>query len=298
MKRNTGKRAPLFRGDRMGWLFAMPSLVLFMVVLAFPIVYAIGLSVFDISLDFSMKFAGLNNYVRAFSDQYFVASVGRTVLYTLASVAISVALGLAIALALNASWLKAKSLLQLLFLVPWTLSYVVTGVAWKWILNSSYGVLNGFLRSLNLISENMTILGNPSLAMPAVIFVNVWRNTPFAIITLYAGLQLVPTDQIEAALVDGTSPFQTFRYVTWPNLRGIISVTVILQTIWTFTQFDLTKVLTDGGGPNHATELLSNYIYRISFNYYQFGYGSAIAVLMLIIVLALTFAYQRTLEAD
>jgi multiple sugar transport system permease protein len=121
---------------------------------------------------------------------------------------------------------------------------------------------------------------------------------PFAVVMILAGLQSIPEDQVEAALVDGASAFQVFMNIKLPNLRNVLSVTTVLLTIWIFVQFDLTQVLTDGGGPGHATELLSNLIYRVSFNYYQFGYGSAIAVLMLIIVLILTVVYMQVLDHE
>ena len=105
-------------------------------------------------------------------------------------------------------------------------------------------------------------------------------------------------EQKEAALVDGANKWQIFYNVTWPNLRGTITVSVVLLTIWTLIQFDLTQILTQGGGPNHATELISNLVYRQAFQYYDFGYGSAIAVLMLFLVLALTVIYVKVLERD
>ncbi len=284
------------KDDRLGWAFVLPALLLFTVVLAFPIVYAIRMSFFDVSLDFNLTFVGLKNFSDALKDPYFWNSVKITFLYAFFSVLISLVLGMIVGSILNLSWIRGGRILSLLFLIPWTISYVVTGAAWKWILNAQYGVLNVLLRDLGLISANISFLGSLGLALPAVIFVNVWRSMPFAVVMISAGLQSIPQDQTEAARVDGASAFKVFQHVTLPNLRNVISVTTVLLTIWTFVQFDLTQVLTAGGGPNHATELLSNLIYRVSFNYYQFGYGSAIAVLMLVIVLVLTVIYMRVLD--
>lgn len=286
------------KDDWLGWIFVMPALLLLGVVLIFPIVYAIRLSLFNVSLDFSQTFIGFKNFIDAFKDEYFWNSMKITFIYTFASVFISLAMGMVIALILNANWIKGKHLLNLVFLIPWTISYVATGATWKWILNAQYGVLNVLLRQLGLTSANISFFGNPDLALPAVIFVNIWRNMPFAVVMITAGLQSIPEDQVEAALVDGASALQVFQHIKLPNLRNVISVTTVLLTIWIFVQFDLTQVLTDGGGPNHATELLSNLIYRVSFNYYQFGYGSAIAVLMLILVLILTIVYMRVLNRE
>ncbi|MEA4907075.1 MAG: sugar ABC transporter permease [Chloroflexi bacterium] len=295
MKRVSGSMA-FTKNDWLGWAFIFPALLLFTLVLAFPIVYAIRMSFFDIALDFSQTFIGLGNFVTALQDKFFWGSVKITSIYMFSSVILSLVLGMIVALILNMPWIKGKRVLNLLFLVPWTISYVVTGAAWKWVLNAQYGVLNVILRDLGLISANISFFGDPDLALPAVIFVNVWRSMPFAMVMINAGLQSLPVDQVEAARVDGATAWQVFLHITLPNLRNVISVATVLLAIWTFVQFDMTQVLTNGGGPNHATELLSNLIYRVSFNYYQFGYGSAIAVLMLIIVLILTIIYTRILD--
>jgi multiple sugar transport system permease protein len=296
MKRNS--RLPLMsKNDLLGWMFVLPAFLLLTVVLAFPIVYAIRMSFFNVSLDFTQTFVGIQNYSNAFKDPYFGNSIEITFIYTISSVLISLIFGMIVALILNANWIKGKHILNLIFLIPWTISFVVTATTWKWILNAQYGIFNVIFRELGLITANISFFGSPDLALPAVIFVNVWRNMPFAVVMISAGLLSIPEDQLEAALVDGASPLRVFQYVKLPNLRNVLSVTTVLLTIWNFVQFDLTKVLTDGG-PNHATELMSNLIYRVSFNYYQFGYGSAIAVLMLIIVLILTVVYRQVIDHE
>jgi multiple sugar transport system permease protein len=297
MKRLPGLKT-IQKNDWLGWMFVLPALLLLIIVLIFTIVYAIRLSFFKVSLDFSQTFIGIKNFTDAFKDPYFVNSVKITFIYTIASVLISLFIGMIVALILNTNWIKGTRLLNLIFLIPWTISYVATGATWKWILNAQYGVFNVLLRQLGLITANISFFGSLDLALPAVIFVNVWKNMPFAVVMILAGLQSIPEDQVEAALVDGASAFQVFMNIKLPNLRNVLSVTTVLLTIWIFVQFDLTQVLTDGGGPGHATELLSNLIYRVSFNYYQFGYGSAIAVLMLIIVLILTVVYMQVLDHE
>lgn len=286
----------VFKGEREGWLFIAPSLIVFAIVLGYPILYAIRMSFFEVSLNFDQVFIGFGNFIQAFQDKWFWNSVAKTFIYTISSVSLTMVAGLAIAMALNNDWLKGKSLFHLLFLIPWTLSFVVTGSVWRWLLNASYGVVNALLQQLHIIETNISFFGDPHLAMPSVILVNTWRSIPFAMVMLYAGLQLIPEEQMDASRVDGANAFQAFYYITLPYLQNVISVTMALLTIWTFIQFDLTHVLTNGGGPNHATELLSNLIYKTSFKYYEFGYGSAIAVLMLIIVLVMTMLYVRFLE--
>lgn len=297
-KKKSSLFGKLFSKEREGWLYVLPCLAVFVATLAYPIAYAIRMSFFDIALDFSQKFVGLNNYLEAFSDKQFWNALKNTLIYTVSCVSLTQLIGLLIATALSQPWLKGKKIFHLIILIPWTISYVVIATMWKWILNSSYGVINAILLHFGIIEKNISFLGNPKYAMITVILVNVWRSIPFSTIMLYAALQQISTDQIEASKVDGANAFQTYWYVTLPTIRGVISVTTILNTIWTFIQFDLTSVMTKGGGPNHKTELLSNLVYNTSFIKYDFGYGSAISVLMLIVVLVLSIFYKKMLNKD
>lgn len=282
----------LFRGDRAGLLFIAPALVVFMVVLSFPIGYAGYLSVFKVRPDFSLVFAGTANFGKALSDPAFWNALRNTAVYTLGSVALHLAIGLALALALNSPWLKGRLLFRIAFFVPWSISFVVTAVTWRWVLNAQYGILNAFLRSIGVLSENVSWLGSAGLAMPTAILVNAWRGFPFIMVMIYAGLQALPREPYEAAMVDGASKLQLFRHITLPGLRGVITVAVVLDTIWVFIQFELIQVLT-AGGPGRATELLTNLIYRESFTFYEFGIGSAIAMLTLLVVLCFSMVYVR-----
>ena len=287
--------ARLTSKDRQGYWFVLPALILFCLVLAFPIAYAIYLSFFKVNPDFSLQFIGLDNFGDALNNRHFWNALKNTFIYTFFSIAFHLLVGMTLALALNNEWFKGRRFLRILFLIPWTISFVVTAVTWQWIFNAQYGLLNAALRLSGLATENITWLGSASLAMPTAIFVNVWRGYPFAMVMIYAGLQLIPTDQYEAAVVDGASRTQVFRHITLPNLRGTLITTTVLDMIWVFTQFDLIQVLTSGG-PARKTELLTNLIYRVSFSFYDFGAGSAIATIMLIIVLILSLIYVRALE--
>lgn len=286
----------LFSKECEGWLYVLPSLFVFAITLAYPIIYAIRLSFFDVALNFSQTFIGFENYLEAFQNKYFWNALKNTLVYTISCVGLTLLIGLLAATAMSQPWLKGKKVFHLIFLIPWTISYVVIATLWKWILNASYGIVNAILISLDLIEKNISFLGDPQYAMIFVILVNVWRSIPFTVIMLYAGMLQVSQEQIEASKVDGANAIQSYWHVTLPSLRGVISVTTILNTIWTFIQFDLTSVLTKGGGPNHSTELLSNLIYNTSFIKYKFGNGSAISVLMLIVVLILSIFYQKMLD--
>jgi ABC-type sugar transport system permease subunit len=292
-----GAGIEFFSGQRQGLLFVAPSLILFAIVLGFPIVYAGGLSFFKVRPDFALQFSGLQNFRVALASPHFWNAVANTGVYTIASVLLHLVIGLGLALVLNNPLVKGRLLFRIALLLPWTLSFVVTGVTWRWIFNAEYGVLNAMLRQAGVLAQNITWLGSDVLALPAVIAVNVWRGYPFMMVMAYAGLQLVPAEQREAAMVDGASALQSFRHVTLPNLRPVLVVAGVLDFIWVFIQFDLVQVMTQGG-PARATELLSNLIYREAFEHYEFGLASAIAILMLAIVLVLSAVYVRILDHE
>ena len=287
----------LFRGERQGLLFVAPSLMLFALVLGFPMVEAVRLAFYKVQADFSLSYAGLANFEVALASRHFWNALANTLMYTASSVVLHLLAGVLLALTLNNPLVRGRLAFRIAFLLPWTLSFVVTGVTWRWIFNAEYGVLNAWLRQIGVLSQNVSWLGNDMLAMPAAVLVNVWRGYPFIMVMAYAGLQTIPREQLEASWVDGASRWATFRYVTLPNLRPVLVVATVLDFIWMFVQFDLIQVLTQGG-PGRATELLSNLIYREAFAHYDFGMGSALATLMLAIVLALSVGYVRLVDRE
>lgn len=286
-----------FKGDRAGLLFVAPALVVFLVVLSFPIGYAGYLSFFKVKPDFSLVFNGLANFGRILDDPHFWNALKNTAIYTAGSVALHLLIGLFLALALNNPWLKGRLLFRIAFFIPWSISFVVTAVTWRWVLNAQFGILNAFLRCIGVLNENVSWLGSAELALPTAILINAWRGFPFVMVMIYAGLQAIPREPYEAAMVDGASKIQIFRYITLPSLRGVIMVATVLDTIWVFIQFELIQVLT-AGGPGRATELLTNLIYRESFTFYDFGTGSAMAMLTLLVVLCFSLVYVRLLGRD
>ncbi len=275
----------------MGYLFVFPTLLFLTLILIFPLFYAALLAFQEVLPQFAMRFVGLANFRKALSDPHFWGSFRTTVLFTVFSVALHMVLGFVLALMLSER-LRGSVLFRLLLLMPWMVSQVVAGVTWRWILNAQYGVANAVLLKLGLISKEIPWLADIRLAFLSIVVAYAWQCFPFVMIMLYAGLQTIPKEQYEAAQIDGASPFQVLRYVTIPNLQYVILVTSLMDFIWAFRAFDLVKIMTDGG-PLRATELLSILVYRTSFEYYQFGYASAIAMLMLLITLGFSLAYTK-----
>ncbi len=274
-----------------GYAFSLPAVVLLALVLLIPLAYVINLSLQTEVGRGDMAYVGLDNYARFVADPYFWNAVRNTFAFTIASVAMHVLLGLGVALLLNKD-IRGRTAFRVVALVPWMFSSVVVAALWRWMYSPEFGVINDILDRIGIISEQIPWLGDLNLALPAVIFANAWRGFPFVMIMVLAGLQAIPREQYEAAAVDGASTIAAFRYVTLPHLRFVLSISIVLDSIWTFKYFDLVQVMT-GGGPANATEVLTTLVYRNAFEYFRFGYASAIAVMMFLILLAFTAIYVR-----
>ena len=224
------------------------------------------------------QFVGFRNYVRLWSDSDYRSSISVTVWFTVFSLAVKFVVGLGIALLLN-SRLPFRGVLTGIMLLPWIAPEVVTALAWRSIYDPIFGGLNPILQGLGLIDRPVAWLSEPSLALPSVIAVNVWKGIPFYTILLLAGLKSIPGELLEAAEVDGATPLQRFRHITLPGLRYVIAVTLLLSFISTFNTFGLIFLMT-GGGPGGATRVYSILAYEKAIIGLRFGPGIATAFSM------------------
>jgi multiple sugar transport system permease protein len=277
--------------DRMtGWVLVSPALLILILVFAYPIGRALWLSLFTRNLGTKLQpiFAGLDNYVRMVGDGRFWQSYWTTTVFTVTSVCLELLLGLGIALVLNRSF-RGRNLVRTIAILPWALPTALIGLAWTWIFNDQFGVVNDILIRLGVIKTGINWLGEPTLAMVSVIFADVWKTTPFISILLLAGLQSISADLYEAHAIDGATPWQSFRQITLPLLLPQILIALLFRFAQAFGIFDLIAVMT-GGGPGGATEVVSLYIYATMMRYLDFGYGAALVVvtfLLLVVVVAI-----------
>lgn len=279
------------REQRTAWLLLTPALLVLALVYAYPIVRALWLSFFDRSLGTQLQsvFIGFNNYVRMAGDGRFWQSFWTTIIFTTSSVILELILGMCIALVLHQKF-KGRSLVRTSALIPWALPTALIGLAWAWIFNDQFGVVNDILRRLGLISGGINWLGEPALAMVAVVLADVWKTTPFISILLLAGLQSISDDLYEAHSLDGANAWQSFWRITVPLLMPQILIAVLFRFAQAFGIFDLIAVMT-GGGPGGATEVVSLYIYSTVMRYLDFGYGAALVVVtFFLLVLAVAIA--------
>lgn len=279
------------REQKTGWMLLVPALILLLLVFAYPILRAFWLSLFTQNLGTQLKivFSGLDNYGRMINDGRFWQSLWNTTVFTSASVLLELILGMGVALVLNQSF-RGRGIVRTISLLPWALPTALMGLAWAWIFNDQYGVVNDILLKLGVIKTGISWLGDPTLAMMAVILADVWKTTPFIALLLLAGLQSIPGDLYEAHSIDGANAWQSFWKITVPLLLPQIVIALLFRFAQAFGIFDLVQVMT-GGGPAGGTEMVSIYIYGTVMRYLDFGYGAALVVVtFLLLVVAVAIA--------
>jgi multiple sugar transport system permease protein len=210
--------------------------------------------------------------------------------YALATIVPAFAIGLGLALLLNRDF-PGRRWLRALMLLPWAVPGVVAAIGFLWMFDASYGVVNAGLRALGLPGDTAWFVDSRT-ALIAVTLPTIWKCFPFFVLTLLAALQAIPAQLYEAAKVDGAGALATFRFVTWPGLRGAAAVALVLQTLWVVKEFDIVFTAT-GGGPSRATQTLSLLVYEEAFQYFRFGTAAAIGVLLLAVCAMLSFAAMR-----
>ena len=292
-------RLALFsEGRSWAYVLLLPSLVLVLAVLIYPVGSGILLSFKEMRLtrpDLGTPFVGLRHYVELVSDPVFRISLINTVVWVVAGTLSQLALGMVTALALNRALHRAlpgMRVARVLVVLPWVMPSVVAGHMWALMLDSRLGVINDVLVRLGVLSEYHAFFADPATALPAVLVVSLWGSFPFFTLFILAGLQGIPDDLYEAASVDGAGLWLQFRLVTLPLLMPIIVATVVLRVIGMVNAPDLLIVLT-GGGPGHATQVLSLYAFQKAYAEFDFGYAAAVSVFMLLLLMAFTVVYVR-----
>jgi len=275
------------------YAYLLPAALCLGGTVAFPILKAMHMSLYHNVLIKPQEYAfvGLGNYLRMVHDPVFWLSLKNSLVWVFGSVTLQFLLGFLVALLLNAP-LRGRAIYRTVNLLPWIIPGVVVALIWEYIYQPNYGPLNDLLRRVGLMGAPVAWLSELELAMPAVIFTNIWRGIPFFTIMILAGLQAIPEDIYEAATVDGAGVLQRFWSVTLPMLRPIIVVSTATRIIWTFNYADLIFVMT-GGGPANATQITSTYTLMQAYSDLDWGYAASLSVFLLVIMLAFTAAYLK-----
>lgn len=280
------------------YAYLFPTMILMALLMVVPMVMVVQYSVMDnVITNKHPAFAGLDNYIKVFQDEVFVEAALHTLYFTAMSVIFHMAVGLAFAMMLNSKLLGGvpKAIFRAIYVMPWMFTATIVAILWRLLLDPS-GVINYILKFFGIVETYVEWFGSSATALNAVTFVNIWAGYPFYMVSLLAGLQGIPGDLYEAAMIDGAGGVKRFLHITIPQLMPIIRSIATLDFIWTMQVFPLIW-LTTGGGPIHATEMLSTYTYKLAFSSYKFSLASASAVVILVFSLSIAFVYVRFQKA-
>lgn len=260
------------------WLLISPPLLLLTAIVLLPEIVALVLSFTDFALGRSWRFIGLENYARVLADAAFWNSLQINLVFVLGAVALEMTAGLFLA-CLLARGFKLQGLWVTLILAPMAMSPAVTAIIWSYLLSYNIGPVNYLVELLGFPRQEF--LSSTTLTLWVVIFVEFWAALPYVVLMLYPARTTLPSSLYEAAAIDGASPWMMFRRITWPLMLPAFTVALIFRIMITIRAFGLVWILT-GGGPHRTTEIVSIYLYKIGFRYWQFGMAAAVAWLVLL----------------
>jgi multiple sugar transport system permease protein len=277
-----------------GYFLISPAVFLMAVLLAYPFVLAVWISLTDRILGEPGKFIGLDNFLKLLQDSLFRQTVWNSFVYTFSTVLLKSVLGIILALILNQE-MPCRNLIRGALLLPWIVPTSLSVLTWLWMFDSLFSIVNYILLGLGFISKKIPWLGDPFWAMVSVVIVNTWRGLPFFAVSLLAGLMTIPKELYEAAETDGARAARQFWHITLPLLQPVIAVVVLFSTIWTFADFQIVYILTHGG-PINATQIFATMAYDVALVAGRIGEGSAISLFLfpaLLVVIILLLRYLR-----
>ena len=296
-KRKSESSSQLLRSDRRLriWL-VIPAVIAIWMVVGFPLLYALYISVHDYVLSQGgIKGFNPGNYVQIFRDDLLVSASRNTLVLTASVVTLEFLIGFGLALLLNNKRLKGRDIYMLILLIPMLMPPITVGLIWRLLLHPELGIINYGLGLLSL--PQPAWLGDPRLAMITIIIVDIWHETSFIFLILLAGLTALPDELYEAAMIDGANAPAQFRYLTVPLMLPTILVAVLIRLIAALKTYDLVYILTRGG-PGISTETISYYIYRVAFVFLDMGKSSAMSFILLVLIVILTLILMRVMRTS
>lgn len=305
MTRSTAAKTRISKGRRKSWrssreaqalLWIGPSLFLVLAVVVYPVVTILTTSFQKINVSGLVTgFVGFANYAKLLAQSALPTVLVNTLVWVAASVAIITALSLGLAVLLNERF-PGRRVVRVALLLPWAASITITAIGFKWIFNYYYGLLNPLLQTLHVIGEPVDWLGNDATFIPALIAVTVFVSVPFTTYVLLAGLQSVPSELYEAAVIDGATSRNYFRYISLPWLRPYLVIASVLNGIWIFNSFPIVWIL-NSSNPGYSNDTAVTYTYKLAFvTEYDVGMAAAMSVVNIGILLVLVLVYMRTVD--
>lgn len=285
------KRPSRLKDTQTAVLLVLPAAALLLAIIVYPLLNSMLIGFLDKSLVYGGgTFVGFKN-LQAVLNNEFIPVLGNTLVFAIGATVLPFLIGFGAALILNGP-IPARGFLRGAFLLPWLVPSVIASFLWLWIFNANYGVLNGFLRSLGVISQNNSWLSTGGSAMLAVLLAKTWQTFPWIAVMLLAGLQTIPADQMESAAIDGANRWNRFTHVTLPHLRNVIGIVLLLSLIWNFQHFETIYVMTQGG-PAKATTTFSVAVYQTAFQAFDLGKAGALGILWMLLLSVVVIIYLR-----
>ena len=272
------------------WIFVLPAVIIVGLLFVYPFFSSIFYSFTNKNLIMpNYRFVGLDNYKAVLSDPNFFSAFFNSIKWTVLSLAGQVIIGFILALALHRVR-RFKKLYRTLLIVPWAFPTIVIAFSWQWILNGVYGYLPNIIVKLGLMEHAPAFLTDSTWAFICLVFINIWFGSPMIMVNVLSALQTVPQEQFEAAKIDGATSWQVFRHITFPHIKVVVGLLVVLRTVWIFNNFDIIYLIT-GGGPSNATMTLPIFAYNLGWGTKLLGRASAVTVLLFICLLTVCFIY-------
>ncbi len=278
-----------------GWAFLVPLAAYLLACYGYPLYTTVDLSLRDYTVRTFVRggapFTGFANYATVFGDPRFTTALVNTLVFTAASLVFQYAIGLAMAVFFTRRF-RLSATLRALFLVPWLLPLIVSGSTWAWLLNSESGLVNAVLHGLGIARVDW--LTSPSWSLVSVTLANIWIGIPFNLVVLHSGLRNIPAEVHEASALDGATGWQTFRHVTFPVLRPVSAITLLLGLVYTLKVFDIIWIMTRGG-PSGSSSTLATWSYELGFGSMlpAFGPGAAVGNVLILLAFAAGLVYVR-----
>ena len=282
------------RRTSLPWLLLAPTVLFVGAMTVLPLAYSVVTSFQEFPLGQAPAFVGLQNYRNLIGDANFLSSLETTLVFTISATGLEFVLGLGLALLLKQEF-SFQGTIRSSLIVPMAIAPVVVGIIWRLLYNADVGLFSFAAQALT--GHSVSVLSSTTLALPALILVDVWEWTPFMFLLLLAGIQSLPQEPFEAARVDGASAWNIFLQLTMPMLRPVIVVALLIRALDAFTVFDQVFVLTQGG-PGTATEVATLMVYKTAFRFSQFGYAASMAVALLVLVMFFSAAITRTFRTS
>ena len=284
-----------FRRNIFFYAMITPAIAVIIILYLYPVLKTIQVSLYDFNLlSGRSEYIAFANYINKFTSPKFQTVLFNSFYFTVVSVAIETVLGLSCALLLNYE-LRGQRLMRIVIMIPMMVAPVIVAYEWKLMYNDQVGIITYIFESTGIIKEKISWLSHPRLAMWSCIIADVWYTTPFVILILLGGLQSLPRDPYEAAVIDGANALQRFTLITLPLLKPVLMAAILLKTMDAFKMFDLIYILTYGG-PSLKTEVINIHTYKTVFRHFRFGEGATISIItlfsLIFIVIVIMFIFK------